>query len=206
MSLTVKKAGETLALLPAAMRPWLGLALLMTVLQLIPDAQSGLRFDRALIEAGQVWRLFTANFIHLGWGHLALNVAGLLVLGWLFAEDFPLGAWGWILVLSSLASSMGIWFWAPDVDRCVGLSGALHGLFAAGCLAWVRAGPDVGIGVGLLLAGAGKLIYEQTAGSMPFSAGIVGGPVVTDAHLWGAVGGLLAVALLRLWRRLRARL
>ena len=204
MSLTVKKAGETAGLLTAAMRPWLGLAFIMTVLQLIPDAPSWLRFDRVLIGTGEVWRLFTANFIHLGWGHLALNVAGLLVLGWLFAEDFPVRDWGLILVISALASSLGIWFWAPDVDRCVGLSGALHGLFAAGGLAWVRAG--LGGGIGLLLGGAGKLVYEQTAGSMPFSADVVGGPVVTEAHLWGAIGGILAVALLWLWCELRARL
>lgn len=204
MSLTVKKAGETLGFLTATMWPWLALALVMTVLQLLPEAQSWLRFDRALIAAGEGRRLFTANFIHLGWGHLTLNVAGLLMIGWLFAEDFPVRDWALILLISALASSIGIWFWTPDVDRCVGLSGALHGLFAAGCLAWIRAG--LGVGIGLLLALAGKLLYEQTAGSMPLSEGFVGGPVVTDAHLCGAIGGILAVALLWLWRGLRARL
>ena len=40
--------------------------------------------------------------------------------------------------------------------------------------------------------------------AMPFSTETVGSAVVTDAHLWGAVGGLLYVAAERLYQRRRS--
>ena len=57
--------------------------------------------------------------------------------------------------------------------------------------------------VGWLLLGGLliKLIYEQYTGSLAVSESIVGGPIVTDAHLWGALGGLLAAGVDKLcWR------
>ena len=71
-------------------------------------------------------------------------------------------------------------------------------------MAWVRAGDSFGIG--LLVGVAAKLLWEQTMGAMPFSEGVVGAGVVVDAHLWGAIGGLVAVGIIRLWRRYSARL
>ena len=35
-----------------------------------------LQYDRAALAAGEWWRLVTAHLVHLGWDHLALNVAG----------------------------------------------------------------------------------------------------------------------------------
>jgi rhomboid family GlyGly-CTERM serine protease len=204
MALTVKKTGETQVSLARAMLPWFALAVILTILQIIPEAPILLRFDRSAIADGQIWRLLTANFVHLGWSHLAFNGAGLLAVGWLFAEDGTAGEWAFILVFSGIAASLGMYFWTPEVSFCVGLSGALHGLFSAGCLIWIREG--VGVGFGLLLALVIKLTYEQTAGSMPFSEGLVGGPVVTDAHLWGAIAGIIAISILWLRSMLRARL
>ncbi|MDP6416915.1 MAG: rhomboid family intramembrane serine protease, partial [Gammaproteobacteria bacterium] len=77
-----------------AMRPWLLVAVLMAALQSLPaDWQAMLRFDRAALVAGEAWRLVTANFIHLGWNHLILNVAGFLLIGWLFADEVSSAVW-----------------------------------------------------------------------------------------------------------------
>ena len=170
--------------------PWLAFAAVLTVLQAVPGAAEWMRYDRAALANGELWRLLSANFIHLGWAHLALNAAGLLAIGWLFAEDFSLLQWSWILIACSIASSAGLYLWTPEIGWCVGLSGALHGLFAAGSIAWIRDG--VLAGWGLLAGLAAKLAYEQIAGAMPFSEGVVGGAVVTDAHLWGTLGGVAA--------------
>lgn len=183
--------------------PWLGLALVMVVLQAIPDGANWLRYDRAAIGAGEIWRLLTANFVHLGWGHLALNLAGFLAIGWLFAADHPVPIWALILLVCGLASNLGLYLVNPEIGWCVGLSGALHGLFAAGAIAWMLGGD--GLGKWLLAGLAAKLIYEQAMGAMPFSEGIVGGAVVTDAHLWGALGGASVGALLGWWRSRGAR-
>jgi hypothetical protein len=73
-----------------------------------------------------------------------------------------------------------------------------------GAVSWVVGG--IGMGKWLLVGICGKLAWEQTMGEMPFSGGIVGGSVVTDAHLWGAIGGLIAISVNQIWRRLSARL
>ena len=36
-----------------------------------------LRYDRLAVAAGQWWRLFTGNYVHLGWTHVLLDAAGL---------------------------------------------------------------------------------------------------------------------------------
>jgi len=188
-----------------ALRPWLLIAVLMMVLQALPaDWRATLRYDRDALAAGEAWRLLTANFIHLGWSHLFLNLAGFLLIGWLFADEVSPLTWFFVLLVCCLASSLGLYWLSPEANRVVGMSGALHGLFVFGALRWVLHGYHAGWG--LLLAVAAKLIWEQTNGSMPLSAGIVGAPVITDAHLWGAIGGLCAGLATYIWRRLRARL
>ena len=191
-------------LMAPAVRPWLGLAAALVALQAIPDAASWMRYDRGGVAQGELWRILSANFIHLGWGHLTLNVAGLIAIAWLFAEDYPLVSWVVILVVCSIATSAGLYAFNPEIEWCVGLSGALHGLFVAGAVAWVAHTPRFGIG--LLLGVAAKIAYEQFAGAMPFSEDTVGGPVVTDAHLWGAIGGAFAAIGALMWRRKDRRL
>ena len=190
--------------IPPAVRPWVMLALALAVIQAIPDASAWLRYDRAGVEQGELWRILTANFIHLGWGHLVLNAAGLLAIAWLFAEDYSLGEWIVVLLVCSVVTSLGLYLLNPEIHWCVGMSGALHGLFVAGAVALLFDEPR--LGVGLLLGVAVKIAYEQFAGAMPFSEGIVGGAVVTDAHLWGALGGLAAALGVRLWRSKNRRL
>jgi len=188
-----------------AMRPWLAVIVLMAVLQVLPEEwRALLRFDRDALAAGEFWRIMTANFIHLGWRHLFLNVAGFLMIGWLFADEAPAWTWFFVLIACCAASSLGLYALTPDAHWVVGMSGALHGLFVFGAVSWIRHGYRVGWG--LLLGVAGKLFWEQTMGAMPLSEGIVGGPVVTEAHLWGAIGGLIAGLVYDIWCRLRTRL
>ena len=60
-----------------------------------------------------------------------------------------------------------------------------------GSVALLRTGSRIGY---LLVAGlAGKLIWEQLAGPLPISESTSGGPVLVDAHLYGTVGGVIAL-------------
>jgi rhomboid family GlyGly-CTERM serine protease len=185
------------------MRPALGLTVLMALIQALPeDWQGWIIYARIEVAEGQVWRLLSGNFIHLGWGHLFLNVAGLLAMAILFAQDRRALQWAADLVICSIATSLGLYVLNPEIFWCVGLSGVLHGLFVIGAMGWAVSGISLGkwllIGIGL------KLLWEQTMGEMPFSGDIVGGAVVTDAHLWGALSGLMIFGVFELWRRSRA--
>ena len=46
---------------------------------------------------------------------------------------------------------------------------------------------------------AGKLLWEQTVGPLPGSESSAGGTVIVNAHLYGAVGGVLGALIP--WRR-----
>lgn len=176
----------------------------MALLQAAPQSwQDALRYDRHAIAAGQLWRLVTGHFVHLGWNHLVLNLAGLGLGTWLFGRDRSAREWLVATLVSVLACGAGLWWFSPSVEWCVGLSGVLHGLMVVGFGGWILQGERWAWW--LLMVVAGKLTWEQLGGDMPWTNVMVGGNVVTDAHLWGAAGGVLFLAGDYAWRRLRAR-
>jgi rhomboid family GlyGly-CTERM serine protease len=170
--------------------------------QLGGDAATNLlRYDRADIAAGQWWRLVTAHIAHLGLHHAVLNVLGLVFLWALFAREWRLRQWTAIMALVVVAIDAGLWLRDPDINWYVGASGALHGMMAAGVVAYIRRREPLGWIMAALLAA--KLSFEQLHGPLPFAG--KGVPVVVDAHLYGVLGGLAAAALLLYARQAVAR-
>ncbi|HVN45415.1 MAG TPA: rhombosortase [Steroidobacteraceae bacterium] len=174
-----------------------GLALLAVcgLLLLLSAAGHGgqelLRYERSALAAGQWWRLLSAHLVHLDLRHALLNVAGLALIWALFAQDYsPLG-WLAILLGAIAAIDAGLWLGDSTIQWYVGSSGVLHGAMAAGTLAHVRTGERDGWLLAALLAA--KLLYEQFIGALPFSGS---DPVVVDAHLYGALGGIGTAAFL----------
>jgi len=187
---------------------WLYLPSCLTLLSLI-IAMGGerwttwLRYDREAILAGEYWRLFTAHLCHLGWPHLIMNIAGLLLIWALFGRLLSLGAWLTVLCASALAVSGDLLWFDPAIRWYVGLSGVLHGLFIAGVITSISRGEHSEY---LLLAFViGKLAWEQRYGALPGSESFAGGHVVVDAHLYGALGGLLGTGIILPWRNLFTR-
>jgi rhomboid family GlyGly-CTERM serine protease len=155
-----------------------------------------LRFDRPGILEGDWWRLLSGHFVHLGGAHFALNAAGLGLVWYLVGRSFDGSRWLLIVIACLLGMDLGFWLLKPELSWYVGLSGLLHGLLAAGLAEKLRH-PDTEtfILAALLL---GKLAFEQLSGPLPGSEGTAGGPVVVDAHLFGAFSGALAAILLRI--------
>ncbi|MCG8371014.1 MAG: rhombosortase [Proteobacteria bacterium] len=162
------------------------------------EVEEALAFDRAALEGGQLWRLVSGHFVHLGWSHLFLNLAGLALVTWLVGAAF--GALRWLVVglVTVVAIDAGFWWLNPQLDWYVGLSGLLHGLLAAGLLAGVVRRRDREAAI-LAVFVVAKLCWEQLLGPLPGSESTSGGRVIVDAHLYGAVGGVLGGLLA--WRR-----
>ena len=156
-----------------------------------PEVQQGLRYERSSIFAGEVWRLFTAHFVHLGWGHLLMNLAALGLIWGLAGRTLRVSAWLVISITSILSVSVGLFMLNPELAWYVGLSGMLHGLLLAGIIANLAAGHRLEIILLLILCG--KVAWEQIYGPLPGSAEFAGGAVVVDAHFYGLVGGLVGV-------------
>ena len=182
------------------------LSALLLFCQALPESvQLLLRYDRALIGQGEYWRMLSANFVHVGWAHFWLNVAGLWFVALLYGGDRSAMRWLAGLLASCLATSLWVYLLRPEIAWMAGLSGALHGLFVLGAVGVILAGEWLGWG---LLGGVlTKLAWEQTVGALPMTGELIGGSVVTAAHLGGAAGGLLAaLPEIAIWRRPRARL
>ena len=150
-----------------------------------PETRVALAWDRGALGAGEVWRLVSGHFVHLGWSHCALNVAGLLLVWTLVGRNLGARAWGIVALLSIVAIDAGLWLINTELDWYVGLSGLLHGLLAAGLLS--------GVLRRIVLAAflVAKLGWEQFSGPLPGSVSSTGGAVIVDAHFYGALGGLL---------------
>jgi rhomboid family GlyGly-CTERM serine protease len=111
----------------------------------------------------------------------------------------------WLVVMlsSALLIDAGLYWLHPSIQWYAGLSGLLHGYWIAGCLCSL-AGRDWRA-LPLLLLLFGKLIYEAFIGSVPMTGNFVGGPVVTQAHIWGAMGGVIGWLLVMSAARSRPR-
>jgi len=161
-----------------------------------------LRYDRVWIGQGEVWRLVSGHVAHLGWSHLVLNSAGLLLVWFLVGGSQSIRDWMLIIAVSVTTIDIGFWLLRPELLWYVGMSGLLHGILAAGLVPRLRhMQPETAVLSALLVA---KIAWEQVGGPLPGSESTSGGPVVVAAHLYGAVGGVLGAVLVRIRVRLRA--
>lgn len=147
-----------------------------------------LRYDRALVEAGQVWRLLTCHLVHFNHWHLLMNVSG-FVLCWFFFVDVLTRArlWLWWLV-SSLLVGVAFYLFDTTLQRYVGLSGILHGFLVLCLLLGWRSNPWLHTLV--LAVVIGRLTWEQMPGyDVYYLRDVIGGRVHVNAHLYGSVVG-----------------
>lgn len=176
-------------------------ALMLTMALAGNDVRDALRFDRAAINDGQVWRLVTCHLVHLNLNHALLNLTGFLLCNYFF--DDLLRARHLVLWFVVSAPLVGLAFYGIDTDlnKYVGLSGILHGYFIFCLLLGMRAQPRLHLVVLALVVG--RLTWEQMPDyDVHYMRGIIDGRVYVNAHLYGAiVGAVLGVVML--WRTRR---
>lgn len=97
--------------------------------------------------------------------------------------------WLVLFLLGAVWISLLFTWLQPQLQWYVGLSGLVHGLWWLG--AWRLLKHDRLIAGLLLLLLVAKLSYEQSTGSMPWSAEMAQGNVIVAAHLYGAIFGFL---------------
>jgi rhomboid family GlyGly-CTERM serine protease len=149
-----------------------------------PDA---FLLDRAALEAGEIWRLWTGHFVHLSLEHFAIDVGAAVVL----AFFLPIGR---ALLLFCPLVSFGVLWLRPELSLYGGLSGVLHGLtvLAALRLGMRNEGPARWFCQAIAFGTISKALVETALGQ-PLLTGSVsmGAPTIYVAHLIGALCGLL---------------
>lgn len=152
-----------------------------------------LRYQRDAIAAGEYWRLFTGHLVHANWRHALQDLAGLVLICVLLRDTWRATAWLVIVALTLLVIDAGFWFLMPQLQWYVGISGLLYGLLTAGAIAWWQQGQRW-MAVLLATIVVGKVGWEQWQGAVPLVGDL---PVVINAHLYGAAGGVLGALLCR---------
>ena len=150
------------------------------------EAPGVLMWQRDALASGEFWRLLSGHAVHLNAQHLLMNLVGLGLLTELLCERLEAAGFVSLLLASALGAGLLLWLLEPQLRWYAGLSGVLHGLWAgAASLNWLR--DRRWIDLLALSALAVKL-----AGASPLDVGI---PVVVEAHWYGALSGLLWLAL-----------
>jgi rhomboid family GlyGly-CTERM serine protease len=180
---------------------WLLLFLISFLLQFF-NLVDDWRFNRGLVEQGRVWLLFSGHIVHLNWSHWLLNMAGLAIVAFFFSTHASLKQWLVVILVSACVISAGLLWWMPEIHYYVGLSGVLHGLFLYGALREIRFYPASGCVLTTVLLA--KLCWEFFNGALPGSQEMAGGRVLTEAHLLGAIGGILVWLLEKLTNGFKA--
>ncbi|OTU21341.1 rhombosortase [Acinetobacter pittii] len=152
---------------------------------------------------GEFWRLWTAHWVHVGWVHFLLNMMAFACLPFIFPHT---KAWHLLSLLLLLPPfiSLVFYFYLPYIEAYAGLSGALHGLYTAVALVYLQYRKERNFALlvlGLIIA---KLIWENTFGQTG-TAQLIGSPVLTEAHLYGAIGGAIFGGCYWLFQRLKKK-
>ncbi len=89
----------------------------------------GAKAGPLVVEAGEVWRLVTANLLHRDWAHLGLNLLVLVAAGTALERTCRRRDYGALLVASGLAAMASSLGWTGAVS--VGVSGVVFGCVGA---------------------------------------------------------------------------
>nr|WP_245604218.1 rhomboid family intramembrane serine protease [Nocardioides aequoreus] len=168
----------------------IGLLVVMWVLELVDQATRN-SLDPLGIEplsTESLDNVLWAPWLHGSFAHLASNSLPFLVLGALVVMD---GWRRWLVttLVVVVASGAAVWFLSPPGSITLGASGVVFGWMTYVMLRgfWTRSPGQIATGVVLFLFYGGMLW-----GVLPSAPGIS-----WQAHLGGAVGGVVAASLAR---------
>lgn len=178
-------------------RAWLTLTALLMAGAVLSLALPATAIDwQPELARTQVWRAWTAAFVHWSDGHLATNLMAAAVVGaygWQARVPREL-AWAWCAAWP--LTQLGLLL-KPELAHYGGLSGVLHAGVAIVCL-WLllrsRGGPRV-VGALVALGLIIKIASESPWGPALQSSDEFDIAVAPLAHATGALAGLLCGAL-----------
>lgn len=181
----------------------LGGALLLALMQALgagaaPWLDAGALEYRAELAFAQPWRLVTGHLVHINWPHALINAAAWWVVARLYAPELPPRRQLAVLGAAALVIGLGLAVLHPTIVWYRGFSGLLHALFFAGGVQWLvvalrgpRSLRTLWLPAVLVLGGALKVVLEQPAGSVTPYADWLGAGTVPQAHLLGALTGVV---------------
>lgn len=156
-----------------------------------------LRYDRDEILVGEIWRLITGHFVHLGTYHAFMNLFGFILIRIIFPKVISNQYLLVAIVFMAVSISFALLISSPQLDWYLGFSGVLHGLFAYCIVLSLNA--KLSIDWVILLVFIFKIVNEQLPGyDANYLADYIHAPVAVDAHLYGFLAGIICSVLIKL--------
>lgn len=135
-----------------------------------------------MLMPNQIWRLFSAVFVHIGWEHFIVNMLSLYFLGRQVEEIFGSKQFFFLYLLSGMMGNLFVFAFTPRA-LAAGASTSLYGLFAAI----------------IVLRYATRNPYIQQLGQSYmtlFVVNIIGSILIPGISLAGHIGGAVGGAFL----------
>lgn len=143
----------------------------------------------------EVWRVWTAHWVHVGWMHYLLNMIAFGCLPFIFPHAQNRYLVVMLLLLPPLVS-LSFYYLYPNVEAYAGLSGILHGLYIAVSIYFLQFNKERKFALLVIALACAKIAWENLFGSFETSQ-LIGSPVLVEAHLWGSIwGAILALSYL----------
>lgn len=142
----------------------------------------GAKINQLIAVEGQVWRLFTAMFLHIGVLHLLFNLYALNALGTLVEGYFGHQRYIVIYLLGGLFGSLASYAFSPYPSA--GASGAIFGLAGAITIYFLRYRENFG-------ARGRAILYNML---VVIGINLVFGLSMPGIDNWGHMGGLVGGA------------
>jgi GlpG protein len=130
---------------------------------------------------GQIWRLITPIFLHVGPVHLLMNMMALHTLGKLIELRFGTRTLGLIVLVIALVSNLSQYAWSGP--QFAGMSGVVFGLFG---YIWMKGEFDPAAGFRI---NRNSVIWMLGWMVLCFTGWI--GPIANAAHLMGLATGVV---------------
>lgn len=149
----------------------------------------------------EVWRWWTAHWVHVGWIHYLLNMLAFIFLPFIFPQLKNRDLIALLLLLPPLMS-LSFYYVYPNIEAYAGLSGVLHGLYMAVAVFCLQFARERKFALLVLCLIGAKLAWENTFGSLQ-TAELIGSPVLVEAHAVGAFWGAVIAGLYLLGFRIK---
>lgn len=180
----------------------IALACLVLVLQAGGEpVYEALRYERVAVLGGQPWRLLSAHAVHLGWAHGLMNAGGLALCAALAAGTRSWRAWAAAILVLAFGVGILLVVASPQATNYAGLSGVLYGLFI-----WVlmpRALRGDRTAWIVLIAVVARIGWQMFHPPSHAQRVLIGGEVMVEAHLYGALCALVLCLWQGAWPHLR---
>lgn len=159
-----------------------------TLLLQLPELKQYVILDRIAVDNNEWWRVVTGNIVHTNLYHWGMNIGALFLIFMIFKPKLI----EFEIIGTLLCLAVGISILAhTDIMRYSGLSGVLHGIFAYYVMKELFMTKFEKLTCLMLIGLIIKITVEQTIGSSGYVEEIINAKVATEAHLYGAIYGVL---------------